>query len=327
LGYRAEEIIGAAVTRLIPAHLQDEETLILSEIRKGQRVAHFETIRRKKDGSDIQVSLTISPVRERSGSIVGASKIMRDISRRKQAEETLRRSNARLEQINAELDQFVYTASHDLRSPLTNVGSVAQWILDDDDTLSAQTRDRLQLIQGRIERMKRLLTDIREYARSGSAEEIAGPTSSAAVLLADVIDSLYIPAGFSVKLDSLLESVQVQRNPLAQIFHNLIDNAIKHHDRQFGVVEVTVDPSMPMWRFSVRDDGPGVPKEYREEIFGMFKTLKPRDEVEGSGMGLALVRKIVSRKEGGCGVNPIFERGAEFWFDWPKLTQKADLAL
>jgi light-regulated signal transduction histidine kinase (bacteriophytochrome) len=86
---------------------------------------------------------------------------MRDISRRKTAEETLRRSNLELERINKELDEFVYTASHDLRSPLTNLGSVTQWILDDDDSLSAQSRDRLLLIQRRIDRMKQLLNDLR----------------------------------------------------------------------------------------------------------------------------------------------------------------------
>lgn len=322
LGYRAEEVIGEPITRLIPLPLQDEECMILNQIRKGQRVQHFETIRRRRDGSEIPVSLTISPIRDRSGAIVGASKIMRDISRRKEVEDTLRRNNVELERINAELDAFVYTASHDLRSPLTNIASVAQWILDDDDFLSAQSRDRLLLIQDRIERMKRLLTDIRDYARTGSTEETAGAPLSAALLLADVIESLHIPAGFFVKLDATLERVQVTRNPLAQVFHNLIDNAIKHHDEPRGSVEVSVASSGAMWRFSVRDDGPGIPEEYREEIFGMFKTLKPRDEMEGSGMGLALVKKIVSRMGGACGVESAPARGAEFWFTWPNSLQQ-----
>jgi PAS domain S-box-containing protein len=142
LGYSAHEVIGAPVTQLIPAHLQDEEALILSQLRKGQRVAHFQTQRRKKDGSDIDVSLTISPIRDRAGVIVGASKIMRDLSDLKLAEETLRRSNVELRRLNVELDEFVYTASHDLRSPLSNVDSLSQWILDDDKSLSAETRDR-----------------------------------------------------------------------------------------------------------------------------------------------------------------------------------------
>jgi PAS domain S-box-containing protein len=327
LGYSAQEVIGGPITRLIPADLEDEEGLILSQLRKGRRVAHFQTRRRKKDGSDVDVSLTISPVRDRAGVIVGASKIMRDVSDRKLAEETLGRSNAELQRLNLELDEFVYTASHDLRSPLTNVDSLAQWILDDDESLSVETRDRLLLIQGRIQRMKQLLNDIREYALSGSAQEIAGPSLSASALLVDIIASVGVPPGFSVVVEAALADVPVKRIPLIQVFHNLIGNAIKHHDRKIGTITVSVDSNGSMLRFVVRDDGPGVPPQYREAIFSMFKMLKPRDQVEGSGMGLALVRKIVSRMGGACGVESAIARGAGFWFDWPKLPDVADLHL
>jgi PAS domain S-box-containing protein len=324
LGYRAEEIVGGPVTRLIPSELQDEEAMILNQIRMGQRVDHFETIRRKRDGSRLDVSLTISPIRDRTGTIIGASKIMRDISNRKRSEANLLRSNAELERINAELDEFVYTASHDLRSPLTNVAKMAQWILEDDRSLSDQTRDRLMLIKNRIERLKRLLNDIRNYARMGRYDESSGAQLSAAALTTEVVEDLHIPQGFAIRPHSDLEKVQVKRTPLAQILRNLIDNAIKHHHRQSGTVAVSVDSSRPMMRFSVIDDGLGIPKEYQEEIFEMFKTLKSKDQVEGSGMGLALVKKIVAGMGGVCGVKPVSGGGSEFWFDWPKLPYDTD---
>jgi PAS domain S-box-containing protein len=327
LGYRALDMIGESVTRLIPPHLQGEEVVILDQLRRGQRVAHFETRRRKSDGTDLDVSLTISPIRDRAGTIVGASKIMRNISDRKSAEESLRRSNAELQQLNVELDEFVYTASHDLRSPLTNIGCLTQWILDDDDSLGAETRDRLLLIQGRIERMKRLLSDIREYARSASTAELVGPPVWASSLLADVVAGLGVPPGFLVQVDDAVATVTVKRIPLVQVFHNLIGNAIKHHDRENGIIAVSVQSIGSKWRFDVRDDGPGIPAEYREEVFCMFKTLRPRDEIEGSGMGLALVRKIVSKLGGACGVEPAPTRGARFWFDWPKVSQTTDVAV
>lgn len=319
LGYSAEEIIGQPVTRLLPEDRVEEEAMILGRIRRGERVAQFETIRRKNDGSMVAVSLTISPIRDSDGRIVGASKIMRDITERKRSEMALRRSNAELAQMNADLDNFVYTASHDLRAPLTGIGSIVQWILEDDRALAEESRGRLGLILARIERLKQLLADIRDYARNDRHAVHAGAPVSAATLVANVAATAHVPPGFSIRVDPSLELVQVQRVPLEQVLHNLISNAIKHHDRPGGTVTVAVQNQAPWLRFSVIDDGPGVPEEYRESIFEMFRTLKPRDQVEGSGMGLALVRKIVGRMGGRCGVDPTAKRGSNFWFEWPPI--------
>jgi PAS domain S-box-containing protein len=322
LGYSAAQIIGWPITLLLPEDRYDEEEVILDQIRRGQRVAHFETIRRKQDGSLVDVSLTISPIRDRSGAIVGASKIMRDITERRRSESELRRRNIELAQLNADLDDFVYTASHDLRSPLTAVNSVIQWMLEDDHSLSPESQQRLALIRTRIARMQSLLNDIRDYARSGRTAETSGPTVTAAELVKDVAALSALPEGFTVDCDPSLETVNVRRVPLEQIFHNLINNAIKHHDSSTGRVTVSLVPGLGSVRFSVTDDGPGVPADYKETIFEMFRTLKPRDEVEGSGLGLALVRKIVGRLGGKCGVEPAGERGSNFWFDWPHSVQK-----
>lgn len=321
LGYGSSDIIGQPITVLLPVDRLDEETMILDRIRRGQRVVHFETVRRRRDGSLIDVSLTISPIRDRSGAIVGASKVMRDITARKRRELELRRSNLELAQLNSDLDDFVYTASHDLRSPLTAVNSVVQWILEDDHSLSPQSRERLALIRSRIARMQRLLNDIRDYARSGRCAQISGPATTAGELVNDVAATLHLPPDFTVLCDPSLATVSVRRIPLEQIFHNLINNAIKHHDKGAGRVLVAAESDRQRLRFSVIDDGPGIPAEYKDAIFEMFKTLKPRDQVEGSGLGLALVRKIVGRLGGNCGVEPAGERGSVFWFDWPQLRQ------
>jgi PAS domain S-box-containing protein len=319
LGYSAKEIIGQPVTLLLPDNRFDEEAMILDRVGRGERVEQFETVRRKNDGSMVEVSLTISPIRDVNGAIVGASKIMRDITERNRREGELRRSNADLAQINIELDNFVYTASHDLRAPLTGISSIVQWILEDDRALAGESRERLGLILGRIERMKQLLTDIRDYARTDGNAAPSGTLVSAASLVANVVATAHVPPDFSIRGDSSLEEVQVQRVPLEQVLHNLVNNAIKHHDRPAGTVTVSVQHMAPWLRFSVIDDGPGIPEEYRESIFEMFKTLKPRDEVEGSGMGLALVRKIVGRMGGRCGVDPATKRGSNFWFEWPPI--------
>jgi len=325
LGYDAAEIIGQPGSRLLPEDRKDEELAILDQIRRGQRVAHFETVRRRKDGSLVDVSLTMSPIRNGAGEIVAASKIMRDITERKRHADELERSNSELVQANRELDEFVYTASHDLRSPLTGVGSVVHWILEDDATLSPETRARLSLIQGRLGRMQQLLTDVRDFARAGRDTIAAGPVLSAAALIAEIADTLHVPAGFRVTSDPSLQSVRVSRMPLQQVLHNLISNAIKHHDRATGTITVTAEPRGQWIRFWVSDDGPGIPGEYHEVVFEMFRTLKPRDAVEGSGMGLALVRKLVGRMGGNCGIERSPGRGTRFWFDWPAGQPTADV--
>lgn len=324
LGYGAEEIVGQPVTRLLPDDRLDEEAMILSRIGQGERVEQFETLRRKSDGSLVEVSLTISPIRDANGAIVGASKIMRDITARKHSEKELRRSNADLAQTNIELDNFVYTASHDLRSPLTGISSIVEWILEDDRALSTESRERLALIVGRIKRMQQLLADIRDYARNDRDAKPLGAPVNAATLVANVAATAHVPPGFSIRSDASLARVLVHRVPLEQLLHNLVSNAIKHHDRPGGTVTISVQEGAQWLCFSVIDDGPGIPEEYRESIFEMFKTLKPRDRVEGSGMGLALVRKIVGRTGGRCGVNAAAGRGSIFWFEWPPLGRPAE---
>jgi signal transduction histidine kinase len=317
-------MIGQSVLRLLPDDRQDEESTIIDRIKAGQRVDHFETMRRRRDGSLADVSLTVSPIRDRAGKIVGASKILRDIGDRRSNEDALRQANEKLQQANADLENFVYTASHDLRSPLNGVNSVVQWILDDDQSLSRETRERLGLIHSRIERMRRLLNDIRDYARMGQFEQPAEVPLTAAALVADTVAMSDMRPGFSVRIDPALAEIAVARVPLEQVFHNLINNAIKHHDRSTGTVQISVERGASTLRFSVIDDGPGVPAEYRDEIFDLFKTLKPRDSVEGSGMGLALVRRIVTKMGGHCGVRPAGNRGSDFWFDWPQLQPRSE---
>jgi PAS domain S-box-containing protein len=324
LGYRSDEMIGQSILQLIPVDRRSEEAMILEQVKSGQRVAHFETVRRRKDGAGVAVSLTVSPVLDREGRVVGASKIMRDITERKRAEAALQRSYMELAAMNKELDEFVYTASHDLRSPLIAVSRLATWTLNDDKTLGTETRQRLGMIQGRIQRMSRLLDDIRDYARAGRYAEPLGPRLSAAVLVADVSATTDIPTGFKVQIDPSLEDIEITRVPLEQVLLNLIANAIKHHDRSTGTIVVSaVDRDPRFHRFFVRDDGPGIPWNYRDTVFEMFSTLRPRDAVEGSGMGLALVRKIVTRFGGHCGVTENDARGACVWFDWPTLPSEA----
>ena len=324
-GYQRAELLGQLLETLIPQRFRAQHPHHVQDFLAAPQIramgAGRELFGLCKDGREVPIEIGLNPIETPRGLFTLASII--DITARKLGEDKLRRSNAELEKTNRELDEFVYTASHDLRAPLTGVNAVAQWILDDDTTLTPKSRERLALIQERVRRMSRKLTDIHDYARAGRYTEMSGESMTATALLQDVVATTHLPPGFEVRVETSLAAVQVSRVPLEQVFNNLLGNAIKHHDRPSGVISVSAVPLGAWLRFSVVDDGPGIPEAYREVVFEMFRTLKPRDQVEGSGMGLALVRKIVARMGGNCGIEAAAGRGTRVWFDWPRAIPKS----
>jgi signal transduction histidine kinase len=273
-----------------------------------------------------------TPLRDDRGTLTGCCVVLRDVSAYKQAHLELRAARtqrndrteceerkrlAELSRMNKELDDFVYVASHDLRSPLRSINSLAGWIIEDDKSVAAKTGERLRQIQSRAARMTQLLDDVMTYARAGKNCELSGPRMSAAALTAEVAASLRVPSGFRIETDAALDRIMVQRMPLEQVLTHLIGNAIKHHDSTHGSVRLWATQEQGRYRFFVADDGPGIAEDYRDVVFEMFATLKPRDSVEGSGMGLPLVRRIVTRLGGSCGIQATTGRGTCLWFDWP----------
>lgn len=320
LGYSFEE---ARSLRLQDwATALPEQALAQGILADGLTQDVIETKHRRKDGTLIDVELTIRGMRADGEHLLFFSS--RDISAKKRAETRARQHVAELEFVNKELDEFVYTASHDLRSPLRAISALAGWIREEDGGVSEKTMERLKLIQNRTARLTRLLDDILAYARLGRSRTVSGERTSAAVVAADTIDTLNVPAGFTIHIDAAMHATPVRPIPLQQVLHNLLGNAIKHHDRPNGMITLTVRRAGRWNRFSVIDDGPGIADEHRETIFDMFTTLKPRDHREGSGMGLAMVRKLVMQLGGVCGVDAVKGRGSRFWFDWPPLDTTAD---
>lgn len=318
LGYRMDEM---PLLRASDWELPGESVPFAEEFaRLKSDTGVVAKVFRRKNGSHIHVevnekSIVLDGLRYLYRSARDVTDLLRD--ERQKARD--RQHLEELERVNRELDEFAYVASHDLRSPLRAISSLSQWILEDDRVLEPVTRERVEQIQTRARRMTLLLDSILLYARAAKTEEAAGDRTTAHELVKVVVDVLHVPKGFSVHLDPSLDGVPVRTIPLQQVLHNVIGNALKHHDRSDGVVRVAVDSNGARYRFVVSDDGPGIPEKYRESVFGMFTTLKPRDEVEGSGMGLALVRKLVQRLGGECGILSADGGGTHFWFDWPRL--------
>lgn len=254
--------------------------------------------------------------------LVAIEGFITDINDRKLAEESLKRTMADLAASRADLEQFAYIASHDLRAPLRAINNLVQWIEEDlEPHLEGETHKNINLLKGRVKRMEKMIDDILEYARAGRLGVELERVDTGEVLK-EVVDLLNPPEGFLVNISPRMPVFRTAKIPFQQVFSNLIDNAIKHHHSGRGRVAVSAIESRAYHEFTVSDDGPGIPEKHHAEIFRMFKTLKSRDQVEGTGVGLALVDKILERLGGEIRLISTPGHGCTFRVRWPKTWQE-----
>jgi PAS domain S-box-containing protein len=347
LGYTREELLSKTFQEITYSEDLESDLNYVRQLLAGE-IENYCMEKRYicKDGQLIWANLTVTLVRQTDEiadaertempavSRIGMPKyfisIIEDISDRKQVEQTLKKRSQELAQLNAslvktsallternqELDRFTHIVSHDLKTPLRGIANLAEWIEDD---LSGQIPDenqqQLALMRSRVERMDAMINGLLEYSKAGRAElnpEVIDVTA----LITEILDLIEVPAQFQIKIDVQVSCLQARRILLNQVLLNLISNAVKHHDRPDGILEIGVRDLGQVYEFWVQDDGPGIAPEHHKRIFEIFQTLK--SSKESTGIGLSIVKKIVEAEGGTLQVSSEVDAGSKFSFTWSK---------
>lgn len=221
---------------------------------------------------------------------------------------------------NEALDRFAYSTSHDLKAPLRGITNLAGWIEEDlGDSAPDDVKKNLALLAGRAKRLELLIDGILAYSRAGRVDQAQSiETVDAHQLVEEIRELLAPPANVKVAIEGRLPTLTISRAPLQQILMNLVQNAIKHGCANGGTVSIAGYETTDSYRFTVQDDGPGIDPIYHERVFGIFQTLQPRDRVEGAGIGLAIVKKLVETRGGTISLTSAVGNGARFEITLPK---------
>ncbi len=329
-GYTLAQVMGEDLSLML-------NELPLIESQRGQeywqqkllsREQQWQAMGRHSSGKFFPVEVSISQIAFDQRRIV----IIRDITERERtaanvqarAEEltqlnaTLALTNAELQSRNQELDQFAYVASHDLKAPLRAIASLSEWVEEDlAGQLPEENKRQIHLLRGRVYRMEALINGLLKYSRIGRLN-VPIETVNVQELLEEIIDTLAPPPTFTVTIGVEMPIIKTRRLALQQVLSNLLDNAHKHHPRLNGNVDVSVTDRGRWYEFVIKDDGGGIHPQYHEKIFTIFQTLQSRDAQEGTGIGLAIIKKILETEGGSIRVESKEGEGATFRFTWLK---------
>ena len=312
-GYSADEVIGKSITIIIPADRLGEETEVLRRVRAGLSVEHFETVRRRKDGSPIDISLTVSPVREPNGTVIGASKIARDITEQK-------RLSAAAEQASRLKDEFLAVLSHELRTPLNTVLGYARMLKRDGARMDDETKERaLDALERNSDLLTRLVNDVLDTSRIVSGRlRLAMETCAVDRFITDAVDTIRAAAeAKSIELQTRIApglAVHGDGDRLQQVMWNVLSNAIKFTPVG-GRVSVRAEQVQGMVRIEIEDSGIGIAPQHQPYVFQRFWQADTGVSREhgGLGIGLALARHLVEMHGGTISVeSPGPNQGSTF---------------
>ncbi|HEY9794761.1 MAG TPA: CHASE3 domain-containing protein [Leptolyngbyaceae cyanobacterium] len=317
-GWSAVEVMGRLVVDVVPAPSTKEQAAeLMSRLQVGESWSG-EFLVQRRDGTTFPAMVFDSPIYNEQGSLIGIVGVSVDITERKRAEEELQRSNA-------ELQQFAYVASHDLQEPLRMVSSYTQLLAECyQGQLDAQADKFIAFATEGATRMQQLLEDLLDYSRVSRRPQ-PFDRISCTTILKDVLTDLAVTMQESsaVVTGDPLPTVLGDRTQLRQLLQNLISNAIKFRREEPPVVHISAEPQEDFWLFTVRDNGIGIDPQFAERIFVLFQRLHSRQEYPGTGIGLAICKKIVERHGGRIWVESHLGGGSAFYFTLPRQAQLA----
>lgn len=314
-GYSAEEAIGKSISIIMEPQHVDEINNIIEKVGHGEQIINFETIKIKKGGEKINVSLTASPIKNKAEEITAISIISRDITEKKMMSAELVAVAEELKRSNTELEQFAYVASHDLQEPLRMVTSYLQLLEKRyKDKLDKDATEFIGFAVDGSNRMRALIQSLLAYSRINRVkpfEEINLDEQ-----LKDVLENLSTTIKENNAIIKIDELPEIYGDPVLinQVFQNLIENAIKFRNSKTPEIIISGKKINNEYLFSVKDNGIGIQKEYLDKIFVIFKRLHSKDKYPGTGMGLAICKKIVERHGGKIWVESEIDKGSTFYF-------------
>jgi PAS domain S-box-containing protein len=326
-GYARDELLGASIEQLVPPRFRAEHPAhrasFLMKPQRRSMGAGRDLYGMRKNGSEFPVEIGLNPISTHQGLFTLSSIV--DITERKHGQEVLLARTKELLRSNAELEQFAYVASHDLQEPLRMVASYTRLLAEE---YAAQLGKEGQLFvhfaRDGAERMQQLIHDLLAYSRIGSRGQQSVSVSAQACL-----DSALENVRISLEETDCvvraigLPSVVTDPVQLAELFQNLISNAIKFRGDQPPLIEVSCEPGVASFQFAVRDNGIGMERQYFEEVFQVFKRLHSKEEYPGTGIGLAICKRIVERSGGRIWIESTLGQGSTFYFTLPREPPKA----
>lgn len=323
-GYAERDAIGRNISIVIPEFKQNELNHLLNKVAKGERIESLETKRQRKDKTVIDVSLTLSPIWDEAGIVASVSAISRDITFKKQVEEELRRYAEELALSNEELYVFSYAASHDLQEPLRSIQNFLETLNKKyKKRLGAEMEEQINAADDGVTRMYRLITDFLMYSRVGT-ERAVKEEVDCNLALKDALANLELAvkeSNASIK-QFTLPKIYGNFVQITQVFQNLVANAIKYQGESKPAIEISAQKQDSMWLFAVKDNGIGIEQWFSERIFIVFQKLHDHRKYPGSGIGLALCKRVIEKHGGKIWFESEVGKGTTFFFTLPVIEDK-----